>query len=77
LKQGDFLPYSCCPKDNTCPSYDNPSFTQGCADLLTNWTNGNITFIAAASLFMAVTQIFGTTFSCLLARSIKRSYETI
>jgi hypothetical protein len=77
LKNGDFLPYSCCSKDFSCPSFDNPSFEEGCYESVKKWTSVNLSIIAGAALFISIVQIFGTTFSCLLARTIKKGYGNV
>ena len=71
------MPESCCPRDMACPSDENPLFDRGCFQSLANWTSVNLSIIAAVALVISIVQVFGTTFSCLLARSIKRRYEMV
>lgn len=58
-----------------CPSDENPVFDHGCKDSLNKWTASNLSIITTLSLVVLIFQIFGTTFSCLFARNLKKSYE--
>lgn len=76
-RRGSFMPNSCCETDIGCPSEENPLFMNGCNQVLTVWANENLSILATIALVISIFQIFGTTFSCLLAKSIKRGYEVI
>jgi len=76
-KRGTFFPDSCCKIDLKCPSEENPLFVDGCYEMLQKWTTSNLTIMATIALVISIFQIFGTTFSCLLAKSIKKGYEIV
>lgn len=76
-KRGAFMPNSCCQNDLRCPSNENPLFLKGCYEALTSWSTNNLSIMGTIALVFSIFQIFGTTFSCLLARSIKRGYEVV
>jgi hypothetical protein len=71
------MPNSCCENDIRCPSEENPLFMVGCYEALTKWTANNLSIMASVALIVSILQIFGTTFSCLLAKSIKKGYEIV
>ena len=76
-KRGIFYPNSCCKYDLRCPSDENPLFAQGCYELLSKWVSDNLTIMSIVAFVISIFQIFGTTFSCLLAKSIKKGYEIV
>ncbi|CAF0822935.1 unnamed protein product [Brachionus calyciflorus] len=76
-KRGTFMPASCCKTDLACPNDDNPMYGSGCYESLTKWTSSNMSILGGILLIISVFQIFGTTFSCLLAKSIKQGYDIV
>jgi hypothetical protein len=77
-KIGTMIPASCCRSDLwPCPSEDNQPFADGCYQSLNKWTTKNLSILASVALVVAIFQIFGTTFSCLLAKSIKKGYDFV
>lgn len=75
--RGIRLPESCCKNQYKCPSEMNPAYVNGCYETLLNWTTNNLSVIAFVALVVSIIQIFGTTLSCLLARSIKKGYQLV
>ena len=74
--RGHQTPTSCCKSmDIRCPSDENPIFKHGCKDALDKWTQSNLSSLTSITLMMLILQILGTTFSCLFARTLKKTYE--
>ena len=71
------VPSSCCRFDLQCPSLENPMFADGCYAALNAWTGENLSILASVALIICIFQVFGTTFSCLLAKNIKRGYDFV
>ncbi len=57
-----------------CGSERNPAFAYGCYESLNSWSSHNMSVVAGIALAVCLLQIFGTMFSCLLARSINLKY---
>ena len=76
-KRGTFMPASCCKNDLDCPSEENPLYASGCYESLAKWSSENFSLLGGILLIISVFQIFGTTFSCLLAKSIKQGYDIV
>lgn len=74
----NYVPNSCCKHDfGECGSEENPAFADGCYKSLNDWTSSNLSILASIVLLVSIFQIFGTMFSCLLARNIKRGYDFV
>lgn len=76
-RRGAYMPNSCCLTDLRCPNEENPLFADGCYEVLTKWTSNNLSIMTSVILIISILQIFGTTFSCLLAKNIKRGYDIV
>lgn len=75
--RGSYMPNSCCISDLRCPNEENPLFVDGCYEILTKWTSNNLSIMTSVILIISILQIFGTTFSCLLAKNIKKGYDMV
>lgn len=76
-RRGAYMPNSCCLTDLRCPNEENPLFADGCYETLTKWTSNNLSIMTSVILIISILQIFGTMFSCLLAKNIKRGYDIV
>jgi hypothetical protein len=61
--------------NDACGSERNPAFAFGCYESLNSWTSHNMGVVAGVALAVCLLQIFGTMFSCLLARSINLKHN--
>ncbi|XP_078287381.1 CD63 antigen [Rhinoraja longicauda] len=74
------VPDSCCKIDilncgrNTTAAVINQ---QGCVNLIKDWLKNNIAIVAGVALGIAIFQILGIIFACVLMKGIKRGYEVM
>ncbi|XP_021178711.1 CD63 antigen [Fundulus heteroclitus] len=76
------VPDSCCvnvTKGCGKGAIENPSkvYDKGCHDALVAFMKQNIQWVIVAALVIAVLQIMGIVFSCLLMRGIRSGYEVM
>ncbi|RVE70930.1 hypothetical protein OJAV_G00069490 [Oryzias javanicus] len=79
---GNTVPDSCCiTKTNGCGKGNmkdaSKVYQKGCHDVMENFLKKNIQWVIVAAIVIAVMQIMGVVFSCLLMRSIRSGYEVM
>ncbi|XP_060529013.1 CD63 antigen-like [Cylas formicarius] len=74
------LPYTCCPdkKDDGSCTLDSPDYYKdSCVTKLKEYLVMYASVIGAVGLGIAGGQMFGIIFACVLARHIRKEYETV
>jgi len=74
------LPYTCCPdtqNDGTCTMQTLNKYEVSCLEKLKETFFRYASVLGAVGCGVAFVQLIGVIFSCCLARSIRRQYETV
>lgn len=80
ITHNDTLPYTCCPdtqNDGSCTVNTLNRFQTSCYDRLKECLTNYASIIGAVGIGVSLIQLVGVIFSCCLARSIRREYETV
>ncbi|XP_072105776.1 CD63 antigen isoform X1 [Mobula birostris] len=76
----DTVPDSCCKREfrgcgrNTS---DSNIYRRGCVQLINDWLKNNIVIVAGVALGIALFQLLGIIFACVLMKGIKSGYEVM
>ncbi|XP_059812031.1 CD63 antigen isoform X2 [Hypanus sabinus] len=80
LPLNNTVPDSCCKhvskdcgKDVTAANI----YTRGCVQLINDWLKNNIVIVAGVALGIALFQLLGIIFACVLMKGIKSGYEVM
>jgi len=75
------VPDSCCKDDmDGCgegAADKDTIYTDGCLDTFEGWVSKQVEYVGGVGIGIAFIQLLGIVFSCLLAHSIKKEYETV
>jgi len=75
------VPDSCCKEEmDGCGEgaiSSDSIYKQGCLDAFEGWVSTQVEYVGGVGIGIAFIQLLGIVFSCLLAHSIKREYETV
>lgn len=79
---GDSVPDSCCikmTKDCGQGAMNDPAkvFQTSCKDAFVKLLNDNLTWIIVAAIVIAVLQVLGVSFACMLMKGIRSGYEVM
>lgn len=80
ITHNNTLPYTCCPdtqNDGTCTMNTLNMYKTSCLERLRETLINYASIIGAVGCGVALVQIVGVIFSCCLARSIRKEYETV
>lgn len=80
VMKNDTLPHTCCPNtadDGSCTITTPNHYTASCFDKLRDMFSNYATVIGGIAIGISVFQLVGVLFACVLARSIRREYETV
>lgn len=77
------LPLSCCPRPHDAVGTDNCTnssthvFPEGCLEKFGEYVMDHAAVLGGAGIGMAFIQLLGVVLACLLARHIRKNYETV
>lgn len=74
------LPISCCaipPGATVLMCLPEHAYSEGCLDKFGDFIKENVSYVEGVGIGLAVIQLLGIIFSCLLAKYIRSDYETV
>jgi len=76
------VPDSCCKEEmDGCGvgglTEKDKIYQDGCLDTFESWVSTQVEYVGGVGIGIAFIQLLGIVFSCLLAHSIKKEYETV